>query len=44
MVLLLISLIRLGVVQIDLSHEEDQIMEIALDAGADDFNADGRLF
>jgi len=30
---------KLGMIQIDLSHEEDQIMEIALDAGADDFNA-----
>ena len=29
---------KLGVVHIDLSHEEDQIMEIALDAGADDFS------
>jgi transcriptional/translational regulatory protein YebC/TACO1 len=28
---------KLGVVQVDLSHDEDQIMEIALDAGADDF-------
>lgn len=28
---------KLGVVQVDLSHNEDQIMEIALDAGADDF-------
>jgi transcriptional/translational regulatory protein YebC/TACO1 len=25
-------------VQVDLSHDEDQIMEIALDAGADDFS------
>ena len=29
---------KLGVVHIDLSHEEDEIMEIALDAGADDFS------
>ena len=29
---------KLGVVQVDLSHDEDQIMEIALDAGADDFS------
>ena len=29
---------KLGVIHIDLSHEEDQIMEIALDAGADDFS------
>ncbi len=29
---------KLGVVHIYLSHEEDQIMEIALDAGADDFS------
>ena len=28
---------KLGVVHVDLSHNEDQIMEIALDAGADDF-------
>ena len=28
---------KLGIVQVDLSHDEDQIMEIALDAGADDF-------
>ena len=28
---------KLGVVHVDLSHDEDQIMEIALDAGADDF-------
>ena len=27
---------KLGVVQVDLSHDEDHIMEIALDAGADD--------
>ena len=25
-------------VQVELSHDEDQIMEIALDAGADDFS------
>jgi YebC/PmpR family DNA-binding regulatory protein len=29
---------KLGVVQVDLTHDEDYIMEIALDAGADDFN------
>ena len=29
---------KLGIVQVDLSHDEDQIMEIALDAGADDFS------
>ena len=29
---------KLGVIHVDLSHEEDQIMEIALDAGADDFS------
>ena len=29
---------KLGVVHIDLSHEEDQVMEIALDAGADDIS------
>jgi len=29
---------KLGVIHVDLSHEEDQIMEIALDDGADDFN------
>ena len=29
---------KLGVVHIDLSHEEDQVMEIALDAGAEDFS------
>lgn len=28
---------KLGLAHVDLSHEEDQIMEIALDAGADDF-------
>ena len=28
---------KLGVVHVDLSHDEDLIMEIALDAGADDF-------
>jgi YebC/PmpR family DNA-binding regulatory protein len=28
---------KLGLVHVDLSHEEDQIMEIVLDAGADDF-------
>ena len=28
---------KLGVVQVDQSHDEDHIMEIALDAGADDF-------
>ena len=30
---------KLGVIHVDLCHEEDQIMEIALDAGADDFIA-----
>ena len=29
---------KLGIVHVDLSYEEDQIMEIALDAGADDFS------
>ena len=29
---------KLGIVHVDLSYEEDQIMEIALDSGADDFN------
>ena len=29
---------KLGVIHVDLSHEEDQIMEIALDVGADDFS------
>ena len=29
---------KLGVIHVDLSHEEDKIMEIALDAGADDFS------
>jgi YebC/PmpR family DNA-binding regulatory protein len=28
---------KLGLVQIELSYEEDQVMEVALDAGADDF-------
>ena len=30
---------KLGLVQIELSYEEDQVMEVALDAGADDFIA-----
>ena len=30
---------KLGVVHVSLSHDEDKIMEIALDAGADDFTA-----
>ena len=29
---------KLGIIHVDLSHDEDQIMEIALDAGADDFS------
>ena len=29
---------KLGVINVDLSYEEDQIMEIALDEGADDFS------
>ena len=35
---------KLGVVHIDLSHEEDQIMEIALDAGADDFSVQDEYY
>ena len=29
---------KLGIIHVDLSYEEDQIMEIALDEGADDFS------
>ena len=35
---------KLGVVHVDLSHEEDQIMEIALDAGADDFSVQDEYY
>ena len=35
---------KLGVVQVDLAHDGDQIMEIALDAGADDFNVTDDYF
>ena len=35
---------KLGIVQVDLSHDEDQIMEIALDAGADDFSVTDDYF
>jgi len=35
---------KLGVVHVDLSHEEDKIMEIALDAGADDFSVQDEYY
>lgn len=35
---------KLGIVHVALSHEEDQIMEIALDAGADDFSVSEDFF
>ena len=35
---------KLGVIHVDLSHEEDQIMEIALDAGADDFSVQDEYY
>ena len=35
---------KLGIVHVALSHEEDQIMEIALDAGADDFSVSDDFF